>query len=111
MLPEIKSWVKPHLRARLIAEAAEKAEKPPTQGLTPVAAITSVTVGDSVRLQKPANCSEGPRWTGHMDHLDGQLATVTEPMGYIHDEPDWFKATDVTGTSWVLMLSWVVEKI
>jgi hypothetical protein len=116
---EIKSWVKPHLRARLLEEAAAREPKE-TQGLTPttvapapatpaaaVAAGMTLVPGDRVRLKKPQDPHTGPGWNGFMDKYDGQVVTVTAGTGFFKIQPSWFEADG----DWTYCTSWVVEKL
>jgi len=106
-MTDIKPWVKPHLRARLIDEA--KAKEPKTaQGLTPITPaaptvldINAISAGDKVRVKKPADTTESPGWMAVMDHFDGAIIEVinvtTQSIQSMHGF--WFSR------------KWIVEKL
>ena len=118
MTIEIKPWVKPHLRARLIEEA--KAKQPKTaQGLTDINKVPMkpndpltmvLNAGDRVRVKKPQRVYEGPTWASGMDPIDGQIVTVIVGTNFQPTEPTWFKAV-FGGSDWVFCTEWVVEKL
>lgn len=105
---EIKPWVKPHLRARLIAEAKEK-EPRVVQGLTPPVPqspvqMSAIVPGMRVMVQRPVN-NEAPFWRDDMDAIAGKALLVTRrPHGW---QPHIFEATDGSN-GWMFHDSWVI---
>ena len=101
---EIKPWVKPHLRARLIAEAKEK-EPRTAQGLTPITPqvqTPTIVPGMRVIVQRPVK-NEATFWRDDMDAIIGKALLVTRrPHGCTHI----FEATDGSN-GWMFHDSWV----
>jgi hypothetical protein len=128
---EIKPWVKPHLRARLMEEAAAREPKP-TEGLTPAVGIAppynaqpatskgcltgamTLITGDRVRIKKPAHTLDGPGWDEYgMDKYDGMVVTVLVGTGCDPRHPDDFQIAAGAGDAydWWMTTNWVTEKL
>lgn len=78
-MSEIKSWAKPHLRQRLLEEAAEKAPKT-VDGLQYAAKTTAFGIGSLVKVRSPdpSDPQDDPEelWVPSMSSVVGTFMKV-----------------------------------